>query len=107
MGVPFPGGERARGAQRPPCLHAPAEEAELRRVCSHDLRHTFASLLLQHGESVVYVREQLEHSSIQITVDTYGPQIPGANRAAVDRLDDASAHESAAQALPGARIEVD
>ncbi len=53
-----------------------------------DLRHTFASLLLQHGESVVYVKEQLGHGSIQITVDTYGHLIPGANRAAVDRLDD-------------------
>ena len=54
----------------------------------HDLRHTFASLLLQQGESVVYVKEQLGHGSIQITVDTYGHLIPGANRAAVDRLDD-------------------
>jgi len=47
----------------------------------HDLRHTFASLLLQQGESVVYVKEQLGHGSIQITVDTYGHLIPGANRA--------------------------
>ena len=50
-------------------------------------RHTFASLLHQ-GESVVYVKEQLGHGSIQITVDTYEPLIPGANCAAVDRLDD-------------------
>jgi integrase len=48
------------------------EKAELRRIRLHDLRHTFASLLLQHGESVVYVKEQLGHGSIQITVDTYG-----------------------------------
>lgn len=64
-------------------------KAKLREVRIHDLRqHTFASLLLQHGESVVYVKEQLGHGSIQITVDTYGHLIPGANRAAVDRLDD-------------------
>jgi integrase len=44
---------------------------------------------LQQGESVVYVKEQLGHGSIQITVDTYGHLIPGANRGAVDRLDDA------------------
>jgi integrase len=30
------------------------------------------------------------HSSIKITVDTYGHLIPGANKAAVDRLDDAT-----------------
>ena len=65
-------------------------QAGLRRIRFHDLRHTFASLLLQKGESLVYVKEQLRHSSIQVTVDTYGHLIPGANRAAVDRLDDAT-----------------
>lgn len=65
------------------------QKAGLRQIRIHDLRHTFASLLLQQGESVVYVKEQLGHASIQITVDTYGPLIPGANRGAVDRLDDA------------------
>ena len=65
------------------------QKAGLRQIQIHDLRHTFASLLLQQGESVVYVKEQLGHASIQITVDTYGHLIPGANRGAVDRLDDA------------------
>jgi integrase len=65
------------------------EKAGLRRIRVHDLRHTFASLLfLQQGESVVSVKEQLGHGSIQIAVDTYGHLILGANRAAVDRLDD-------------------
>jgi len=62
--------------------------AELRRVRFHDLRHTFASLLIQQGESLVYIKEQLGHHSIQITVDTYGHLVPGGNRQAVDRLDD-------------------
>jgi len=62
--------------------------AGLRRVRFHDLRHTFASLLLQQGESLVYVKEQMGHSSIQITVDTYGHLVPGGNRQAVDKLDD-------------------
>ena len=68
-----------------PCL----EKAGLRQVRIHDLRHTFASLLIQQGESLAYVRDQLGHHSIQITVDTYGHLVPGGNRAAVDRLDDA------------------
>jgi len=38
----------------------------------HGLRHTFASLLLQEGESPHYVKEQLGHASITLTVDTYG-----------------------------------
>ena len=66
------------------------EKAEPRRVRFHDLRHTFASLLLQNGESPTYVKEQMGHSSIQVTVDIYGHLIPGANRQAVDRLDDAT-----------------
>ena len=65
-------------------------KAGLRRIRFHDLRHTFASLLLQQGESATYVKEQMGHSSIQITVDIYGHLIPGANRQAVDRLDDAT-----------------
>ena len=76
------------------------EKAELRQIRIHDLRHTYASLLLQQGESVVYVKEQLGHSSIQLTVDTYGHLIPGANRAAVDRLDDAPTQPSASQPHP-------
>jgi len=46
----------------------------------HTLRHTFASLLLQNGESLAYVRDQLGHSSIKMTVDVYGHLVPGANR---------------------------
>ncbi len=76
------------------------KRAGLRHIRIHDLRHTFASLLLQQGESVVYVRDQLGHGSIQITVDTYGHLIPGANRGAVDRLDDAPMHPNATPAQP-------
>jgi len=64
------------------------EKAGMRRIRLHDLRHTFASLLIQNGESLAYVKDQLGHHSIQITVDTYGHLVPGANRQAVDRLDD-------------------
>ena len=62
--------------------------AGLRRVRFHDLRHTYASLLIQQGESLAYIRDQLGHHSIQITVDTYGHLVPGGNRQAVDKLDD-------------------
>jgi hypothetical protein len=53
----------------------------------HDLRHTFASLLLQQGESIQYVQRMLGHASITPTVDTYGKWLPMGNKAAVDRLD--------------------
>lgn len=73
---------------RPRVFHRALEKAGLRRIRIHDLRHTFASLLIQNGESLAYVKDQLGHHSIQITVDTYGHLVPGANRQAVDRLDD-------------------
>ncbi|MCU1297373.1 MAG: putative Phage integrase, partial [Acidobacteriaceae bacterium] len=49
--------------------------------------HTFGSLLIQSGASIVYVKEQMGHSSIQVTVDTYGHLIPSANVSFIDRLD--------------------
>lgn len=63
------------------------ERAKVRRLTPHAARHTFASRLLANNESLKYVSEQLGHSSITITADTYGHLIPGANRQAVDRLD--------------------
>jgi integrase len=44
--------------------------------------------LIQQGESLAYVKEQMGHSSINITVDTYGHLVPGGNRQAVDRPDE-------------------
>jgi integrase len=43
--------------------------------------------LIQQGESLAYVKEQLGHHSIQMTVDVYGHLVPGGNRQAVDKLD--------------------
>jgi integrase len=66
-----------------PCL----ERAGLRRFRFHDLRHTFGSLLIQDGASLAYVKDQMGHSSIQVTVDTYGHLLPGANINWIDGLD--------------------
>ena len=57
------------------------EKAKLRRICFHDLRHRFASLLIQQGESLAYVKDQLGRKSISITCDVDGLLVPGGNRA--------------------------
>ena len=82
-------------------------KAGIRKIRLHDLRHTFGSLLIQNGASIVYVKEQMGHSSIQVTVDIYGHLIPGANVSFVDRLDEAarqanetSQQQNATQAQP-------
>ena len=41
-----------------------------------------------------YVKEQMGHSSIQLTVDRYGHFIPGTNRGAVERLARATSQPS-------------
>ena len=74
----------------------------IRKIRLHDLRHTFGSLLLQNGASIVYVKDQMGHSSIQVTVDTYGHLIPGADVSFVDRLDDKSTTNAHAEPQPSA-----
>ena len=62
--------------------------ASLRRTLSpHCLRHTYASLMLQAGAPLTYVRDQLGHSSIQVTADIYGRWLPRGDKTWVDRLD--------------------
>ncbi len=51
--------------------------ARLRTRNPHDLRHTYATMLLMDHYSPAYVQKQLGHSSISITVDIYGHWIPG------------------------------
>lgn len=66
-GVTIPAsGEGPDGAQRP-----------LRRVRLHDLRHGTASLMIAAGVDVAVVSKVLRHSTIKLTVDTYGQLLPG------------------------------
>jgi integrase len=53
----------------------------------HCLRHTFATHHLMNGASIYYVSQQLGHSSIKLTVDTYGKWLRMRDTAAADRLD--------------------
>jgi integrase len=57
---------------------------------AHSFCHTFASQLLQLGESPAYVQRQPGHSSIKMTVDTNGKWLPAENKVAVDKLDQAA-----------------
>jgi integrase len=51
------------------------------RLRWHDLRHTFASLLIAQGHNVVYVSRQLGHSSPSVTLDVYAHLFDGAEHA--------------------------
>lgn len=51
--------------------------ARLRVRHPHDLRHSYATILLMAHMSPAYVQKQLGHHSISMTVDIYGHWIPG------------------------------
>jgi hypothetical protein len=70
--------------------------AGLRRFTIHQLRHTYATVLIKAGVPLPYISKQLGHSSIKITVDTYGHLVPGENIAWADRLDQAATSEESA-----------
>jgi integrase len=55
----------------------------------HDLRHSYATILLAAGEHPKVVQETLGHSSVQLTLDTYSHLLPdmGLKERAAARLD--------------------
>ena len=60
--------------------------AGLRQVRLHDLRHGAASLMLAAGVPMAIVSKMLRHSSIGITVDTYGHLSEETARVASDAI---------------------
>jgi integrase len=77
------------------------ERASLRHFRFHDLRHTFGSLLMEAGAPLPYVRDQMGHSSIQMTADKYVHLVPRRNVHFIDRLDSlTSPQPDATQAQP-------
>jgi len=60
--------------------------AKVPRVRFHDLRHTFASLLIDQGENPKYIQNQMGHSSINVTFDVYGHLMKDTNQKAASKL---------------------
>ena len=61
--------------------------AGIETIRFHDLRHTYASLLLAKGAPMKYVQSQLGHSSITMTMDLYTHLLPEVNEQCVNLLD--------------------
>jgi len=53
----------------------------------HDLRHSAATLLLAQGVHPRAIVELLGHSSITVTMNTYGHVLPAMMREAADKMD--------------------
>jgi len=65
-----------------------AKRAELENVRFHDLRHTFASLMLLRGAKPKVISEALGHSSVAFTMDVYSHIIEGMQSDAMALLDE-------------------
>jgi integrase len=70
----------------------------------HDLRHTHAAMLIAQGEHPKVIQNRLGHSSIKVTLDTYGHLFEGLDEAAAERLDAAFVRAPRDRNLVGGEI---
>jgi len=62
------------------------KKAEIERIRFHDLRHNYASLMIEQGENIKYIQTQLGHSSLMVTLNVYAHLMKEANQDTVLRL---------------------
>ena len=53
----------------------------------HDLRHTYAGLLIAQNAHPKAIQERIGYSSIQVTFDVYGHLLPGVSEQLTEGLD--------------------
>lgn len=63
------------------------KKANIEGIHFHSLRHSYASLLLSNNVHPKIVQENLGHSTISMTLDTYSHVAPGLKEAAAKSLD--------------------
>ena len=63
------------------------EELDLPPVRFHDLRHTYASIMLRGGVHLKVVQDILGHSTITLTADTYSHVAPSMQRMAAETFE--------------------
>ncbi len=63
------------------------KQAGIKRIRFHDLRHTYASLLIEQGENIKYIQSQLGHSSPTVTLNVYAHLMKPTNQEAASKLE--------------------
>ena len=59
----------------------------LKRICLHDLRHTYATLQRKANQPIETISKVLGHANIGITLDIYSQVLPGIQEAAAGKFD--------------------
>jgi integrase len=62
------------------------KQAGVQRVVLYSLRHAMATLVLADSKDLKLVASRLGHTSEHLVLNTYQHLLPGADRAAADRL---------------------
>jgi integrase len=65
----------------------------------HDLRHTYAALMLAAGTSLEQISANMGHASIRATYDLYGHLVPGSGREGTQRLGDLMSRDDVGKVL--------
>jgi integrase len=82
-----------KAVERAAATAEPARRADIARLGFHDLRHTFASLMIAAGANPLQLAEALGHTDKNARPDPtlvwkrYGHLYPGSTRAAAEALD--------------------
>jgi len=63
------------------------KKAGIDKIRFHDLRHTYASLLIEQGENPKYIQTQLGHSSPTVTMNVYAHLMKPVNQESAIRLE--------------------
>ena len=70
-------------------FHKILKKADVKQIRFHDLRHTYASLLISKDLNFKYIQKQMGHSSFEVTMNTYAhlmPEVYEKSKLAIDGL---------------------
>jgi integrase len=82
---------------------APRGEPPISRIGFHELRHSFASLLIESGANPKSIQLQMGHATITKTFDTYAHRLPGGEEDLLAKADAFMAREGERPALRAVR----
>lgn len=69
-------------------MKAGCKKAGIKRIRTHDLRHSHASLLIELGFSPLLIAERLGHENVETTLNTYSHLYPHKQEALAQKLEE-------------------